>query len=114
MAESKPTKAAAQTAKTAGEAEAPPRASASTKAKARKQRAVEAGGHTIMADVDPATPAEIVTCSVCGSDDCVHMQADTGQAWRTTETPPEREPSDDRTFYPDETVGPRSTETPEV
>lgn len=45
-------------------------------AKAREsgRREIHAGGHVILADFEPDTPAPIVTCSVCGvpDGDCVH------------------------------------------
>lgn len=79
----------------------------------REQRAIEAGGHTILVDVDPETPPEITTCSICGGDDCVHLQPDYGQTWATTEAPEAAPVVSDGTFWPDETVGPRSAETSE-
>lgn len=76
----------------------------------RAQREVEAGGHTILVDEDPPTPDEITTCSICGGDDCVHLQPDYGQTWATTEAPTAAPVDHDGTFWPDETVGPRSAE----
>lgn len=52
------------------------------------RREVHAGGHVIVADVEPETPAPIVTCSVCGmpDGDCVHSgKGDTNPGWTTEE-----------------------------
>jgi hypothetical protein len=77
----------------------------------REQREVLAGGHVIKVDVDPPTPDPIDTCSICGAEvgTCIHTDEDhTGVAWaiaEPVEAPPART---DETFWPDETVGPRS------
>jgi len=77
----------------------------------REQREIEVGGHRVMVDVDPSSPDEVVMCSVCGADGgCVHVDPGHGQTWTVVEPAPERQAAEDTTFWPDETVGPRSAE----
>lgn len=72
---------------------------------ARAQREVSAGGHTVLVDVEPDTPAPMDACSICGAPygECVHTDQDHGKTWAIAD--PGTPPPASETHWPDETVG---------
>jgi hypothetical protein len=72
---------------------------------ARAQREVQAGGHIILVDEDPETPAPMDSCSICGAryGECVHTDEDHGKTWAIAD--PGTPPPASETHWPDETVG---------